>query len=311
MDRRTLLKSAAIAVAGAGLLAGSLDEVVAQTADTQRSKENTMRLPFIAAKDGTPLFYKDWGAGQPVVFISSWGMNADMWQYQMTPMVEQGLRCVAYDRRGHGRSGQPAHGYDYDTLADDLAMVMEELDLRHATLVGHSMAGGEIVRYLSRHGAKRVGGIVLVAPTTPFMLQTADNPNGVPRDVFDQARAQWREDFPKWLTENARPFVVPETSQALVDWMLRLMMQTSLKAIFDCNRAIIETDFRTELPKVEVATLIIQGDKDASVPLDLSGRPTAKLIPGAQLKVYEGAPHGLMFTHMSRFNRDLVAFAEN
>jgi pimeloyl-ACP methyl ester carboxylesterase len=127
-----------------------------------------MRLPFIAAKDGTPLFYKDWGAGQPVVFISSWGMNSDMWQYQMTPMVDERLRCVAYDRRGHGRSGQPSHGYDYDTLADDLAAVIEQIDLRDAILVGHSMAGGEIVRYLSRHGAKRVSRIVLVAPTTPL-----------------------------------------------------------------------------------------------------------------------------------------------
>jgi pimeloyl-ACP methyl ester carboxylesterase len=270
-----------------------------------------MRLPFIAAKDATALYYKDWGSGRNVVFASSWGMNSDMWQYQMTPMVSQGFRCVAYDRRGHGRSMQPSHGYDYDTLADDLGALIEQLDLHEATLVGHSMAGGEIVRYLTRHGAGRIRRIVLVAPTTPFILKTPDNPDGVPREAFDHARAQWSADFPKWLADNARPFFVADTSQAMMDWVLHLMTLTSLKALLDCNRAFVETDFRAELPKISVPTLIVQGDKDASTPLDLTGRKTAKLIPGAQLKVYEGAPHGLMFTHINRFNRDLMEFAQS
>ncbi len=269
-----------------------------------------MRLPFIEAKDGTALFYKDWGAGKNIVFISSWGMNSEMWQYQMTPMVNDGFRCVAYDRRGHGRSAQPSDGYDYDTLADDLRAVLEELDLRDVTLVGHSMAAGEIVRYLSRHGRERVARIVLVAPTTPFVLKTADNTDGVPKEAFDQVRAQIGQDFPKWLADNARPFFVAETSQAMMDWVLRMMTLTSLKALLDCNTAFVETDFRAELPNIKVPTLIIHGDKDASTPLDLTGRRTAQLVPGAQLKVYEGAPHGLMFTHIERFNRDLIAFGQ-
>jgi non-heme chloroperoxidase len=283
----------------------------AATTIAQTSRATTMRLPFIAAKDATALYYKDWGSGRNVVFASSWGMNSDMWQYQMTPMVSQGFRCVAYDRRGHGRSMQPSHGYDYDTLADDLGALIEQLDLHEATLVGHSMAGGEIVRYLTRHGAGRIRRIVLVAPTTPFILKTPDNPDGVPREAFDHARAQWSADFPKWLADNAGPFFVADTSQAMMDWVLHLMTLTSLKALLDCNRAFVETDFRAELPKISVPTLIVQGDKDASTPLDLTGRKTAKLIPGAQLKVYEGAPHGLMFTHINRFNRDLMEFAQS
>ncbi len=270
-----------------------------------------MRLPFIAAKDGTALYYKDWGAGRNVMFVSSWGMNSDMWQYQMTPMVSQGFRCVAYDRRGHGRSAQPAHGYDYDTLADDLGAVIEQLDLREVTLIGHSMAGGEIVRYLSRHGAGRISRTVLVAPSLPFLLKTPDNPDGVPKEAFDQVRAQLSTDYPKWLADNARPFFVASTSQAMMDWVMRLMTVASLKALLDCNAAFVETDFRAELPKISIPTLVIQGDKDASTPVDLTGRKTAKLIPGAELKVYEGAPHGLMFTHIDRFNRDLVAFAQS
>ena len=311
MDRRNLLKSFALAAAGAGLLAGGEMEVTAATGSKPASKKPALRMPFISANDGTPLFYKDWGTGKPVMFLSSWAMNSDMWQYQMTPMVNQGLRCVAYDRRGHGRSGQPAQGYDYDTLADDLGAVIEQLDLRQVTLIGHSMAPGEMVRYLTRHGASRVSGMVLIAPTTPFMLKTPDNPDGIPKERFDQTRAQWSKDYPKWLADNARSFGVADTSQAMIDWVIRLMTQPPLKAILDCNQAIIETDFRPELPKVAVPTLIIQGDKDASAPLDLTGRRTLKLIPGAKLTVYEGAPHGLMLTHIDRLNRDLVAFAQS
>ena len=311
MDRRSLLKSAFFAIAGAGVLSASVKEVSAGKLGKHTSKEKAMQTPFIAAKDGTPLFYKDWGSGKPVVFVSSWGMNSDMWQYQMTPMVNQGLRCIGYDRRGHGRSAQPGHGYDYETLADDLANVIEQLDLRQATLIGHSMAGGEIVRYLSRHGRGRVDRIVLVAPTTPFVLRTPDNPDGVPKEVFDQTRAEWMKDYPKWVADRVRSFLIADTSQAMMDWIVRLMTQTPLKVLLDCNQAIVQTDFRTELPRIDVPTLIIQGDKDVSTPLDLTGRKTAKLIPASELKVYEGAPHGLMFTHIERFNRDLIAFAQN
>ena len=311
MDRRNLLKSAALVIAAAGFAAGTGVTASAETNNKTQAKETPMRMPFIAAKDGTPLFYKDWGSGKPVVFLSSWAMSSALWQYQMAPMVSHGLRCVAYDRRGHGRSAEPGNGYDYDTLADDLAAVLEELDLRDVMLIGHSMAPGEMVRYLTRHGSGRVSRMIFVAPTTPFGLKTPDNPQGVEREVFDRARAAWSLDYPKWLTENARGFVVADTSQAMIDWAMRLMMVPSLKTLLDCNQAIIETDFRAELPTVKVPTLIIQGDKDLSAPLDLTGRRTAKLMPNARLVVYEGAPHGLMLTHIDRLNRDLIGFAES
>jgi pimeloyl-ACP methyl ester carboxylesterase len=201
--------------------------------------------------------------------------------------------------------------FDYDTLADDLAAVIDDRDLRGATLVGHSMAAGEIVRYLSRHGAGRVARIVLIAPTTPFVLQTPDNPDGVPNAMFEQTRAQLAADLPGWLADNADPFFVPETSPAMRAWVLSLSLQCSIVAALGCNHAFCETDFRPELPKISVPTLVIHGDKDASTPLELTGRKTAKLIPGAELKVYQGAPHGLMFTHTERLNRDLIAFARS
>jgi non-heme chloroperoxidase len=212
VDRRNLLKSVALMAASAGLFAGSGGGVSASTSIKRTLKEKAMRMPFISAKDDTLLFYKDWGSGKPIVFVSSWGLNSDMWQYQMTPMVNQGLRCVAYDRRGHGRSAQPAHGYDYDTLADDLASVIEQLDLRQVTLIGHSMACAEIVRYLSRRGGARVSRIVLVAPTTPFLLKTPDNPDDMTREIFDHTRAEWAKDYPSWLADNVRPFFVADTS---------------------------------------------------------------------------------------------------
>lgn len=268
----------------------------------------TTQSPFITAADGTPLFYKDWGQGAPIVFLAAWSTSSDLWNYQTAPLCEAGFRCVAYDRRGHGRSGQPSGGYDYETLADDLAAVIDQLALEQVVLVGHSMAGGEIVRYLARHGSKHVDGVVLVAPTTPFLLQTDDNPHGVPRAVFDEVRAQWRQDYPKWLADNARAFFVETSSEAIIDWLVTMMAQTPLKVILDCNRAIIETDFRAELSNITTRTLVIHGDNDASAPLELTGRPTASLIPGARLIVYQGGPHGLMFTHAERLFRDLVGF---
>lgn len=308
MHRRNVLKSVAFTAAGAGLAAAGGEAVSAGSARTGASTTETLQTPFIVTRDRTSLFYKDWGKGKPVVFVHSWALNSDMWQYQMIHLAGQGLRCVAHDSRGHGRSSDPGHGYNYDTLADDLAAVIEQLNLREVTLVGHSMGGGEVVRYLSRHGARRIARAVLVAPSTPFILKTADNPDGVDKSVFEQLRATWSRDFPKWLADNARPFFTPETSPEMVQWGVRMCLQASLKALLDCNRADTETDFRAELPKITVPTLIIHGDADVSTPLELTGRKTARLIPGSQLKVYEGAPHGLMFTHMDRFNHDLLAF---
>jgi non-heme chloroperoxidase len=298
MNRRNALKSVAIATTGVGLTA----------AHTMASTEQALRTPFIVTRDGANLFYKDWGNGKPVVFVHSWALDSDMWQYQMIHLAGQGLRCIAYDNRGHGRSSDPGQGYDYDTLADDLAATLDRLNLRDVSLVSHSMGCGVVVRYLSRHGSRRVARAALVAPTTPFLLKTEDNPDGLDKRIFEQLRAMLSRDFPKWLADNAGPFFRPETSPEMIQWGLKMGMRASLKAVIDCNRAVTETDFRAELPKIATPALIIHGDKDVSAPIELTGRKTAQLIPGSQLKVYEGAPHGLFITHMDRLNRDLHDF---
>ena len=203
----------------------------------------------------------------------------------MVHLAANGFRCVAYDRRGHGRSTDPGRGYDFDTLADDLAAVLERLDLRDVTLVGHSMGCAEITRYLTRHGSSRVARIALVSVSLPFVMKTVDNPDGVDKSALDAQRTSWaRGDFPKWLGENARPFFVPETSQQMVDWGIRLCLQASMQALLECNRIDVEVDFRPELPAIRVPTMIVHGDKDVSAPLDFTARRVAKLIPESKLK---------------------------
>jgi non-heme chloroperoxidase len=267
------------------------------------------RASFIERTDGTALFYRDWGTGKPIVFVAGAGVPSGMWAYQMVPLVQAGFRCVAFDRRGHGRSSDPGRGYDFDTLSDDLAAVIETLDLREVTLVGHSMGCGEIVRYLTRHGSARVARVALIAPTTPFLLKTEDNPRGVDKAVFEELRAGFLRDYPQWLAENARPFVVAETSDAIIQWCMDLMLQTSLQAVVECNVAVTETDFRDELRRMDTPVLIVHGTVDQSAPIELTGRPTAELIRGSELRVYEGAPHGLLLTHIERLNADLLRFA--
>jgi non-heme chloroperoxidase len=262
----------------------------------------------VETRDGTRLYHIDWGKGAPILFVNSWSFTVKTWAKSMHYFAELGYRCVSFDRRGHGRSEDPGRGYDYDTLADDLADVLNLLDLNHVTLVGHSMGCAEIVRYLTRHGSSRVDRIVLTCSTTPFLLKTDDNPFGIDRATFDAVRAKFREDFPQWLVENAPPFVVKSTSQATIDWIVQESLQASFKALMDCNLATISTDFREELKMVDVPTLVIHGDKDVSAPVDITGRPTAALIPFAKFKVYEGAPHGLIFTHVDRLNTDLAEF---
>jgi len=232
----------------------------------------------------------------------------------MLTLAEHGLRAIALDRRGHGRSDDPGRGYDYDTLADDVAELIDHLDLRELTLVGHSMGGGEIVRYLTRHGDARVARIALVAAAMPLMRATPDNPGGIPAEAAEQMRAGWRRDFGVWLTENADAYVgagLPgcEVSPMRRQRVLESILDTSLQAAVECNRAVVETDFRAELPKIAVPTLILHGDHDASVSLELGALRQAELIPGAELKVYENAPHGLYLTHPDRLAADLLAFA--
>jgi non-heme chloroperoxidase len=257
------------------------------------------------------LFVRDWGSGNPVMFVSGWALGSDFWNYQMLPMSDQGLRCVAFDRRGHGRSSDPGGGYDFDTLAADLHHVIESRNLRGVTLVGHSMGCGEIIRYLSKFGnTGRVTKIALVAPTTPCLLKSDSNPTGINRALIEAVRAAMTKDFPKWVQDNTAPFVVRETSPEMIRWVHCLMNQTSFQALLECNRANIEADFRSELKSIRVPAIVIHGDRDASAPLDLCGRRTAALIPGSKLMVYEGAPHGIVVTHHERLTRDLLAFVK-
>lgn len=271
-------------------------------------------MPFVQTADRTSLFYDDWGVGEPVVLAHGWALNGAMWEYQTTYLAGRGLRCVAYDRRGCGRSDRPGRGYDYDTLADDLATLLEALDLRAVTLVGHSMGAGEVARYLSRHGAGRVARAALVAPTTPFLLRTPDNPDGIDRDVFEGMAAALAEDRPRFMAERApgffgtRPDGGPAVSPEMTAWAVGLALQASPKATIDTIRTFAETDLRPDMRAFAVPTLVVHGDADQAAPPDLCGRRTAAAIPGSRLEIYEGAPHGLQVTHKDRLNRDLLAF---
>lgn len=267
----------------------------------------------VVTRDGVALFHRDWGGGRdaaPVVFLASWSLASDSWAYQMMACRAAGLRPVAYDRRGHGRSADPVRGYDFDTLADDLADVLEALDVRGATLVTFSAGAGEAVRYLTRHGAARVSRLALVAPTTPLMARTGDNPDGIDTAAFDAfARDEMLRDWPRWLEDNGRAFAGPDVSEPMLAWVKGMALRPSLLALAEFHRTLTRTDFRGELPRLGLPVLVIQGERDATCPLDLTGRRTAALVPGARLLVYEGAPHGLFVSHAERLSADLLAFA--
>jgi non-heme chloroperoxidase len=294
-------------VLATGILAGTLGPVAA-AAPAGRARAEPWS-GNVAARDGTGLFIREWGKGRPMLFVHAWALESRMWQLQFMGMAAHGFRCVGFDRRGHGRSDAPAKGYDLDTLADDIASVIQRLDLRDITLVGHSMGGGEVVRYLARHGGARVRNVVLVAPTTPFLTKTADNPYGAPTEFFKARQAEWIADFPAWIEANKKPFFTPDTSPETMDWVARMMTDAYLPALIACNEAFTGTDLRPDLKKIDRPTLVIQGDKDVSAPLEITGRRTAAGIAGAKLKVYEGAPHGLFVTHASRLNADILAHA--
>jgi pimeloyl-ACP methyl ester carboxylesterase len=273
-------------------------------------------MSSIQTNDGVSLFVRDWGEGEPVMFCAAWALSSIAWQYQMISVVDNGRRAVAYDRRGHGRSDDPGRGYDYDTLADDLAQVLQRLDLQDVTLVAHSMGSGEAVRYLTRHGDGRIARLLLLAPTTPFVLKTPDNQNGVDGELFAARRAEWRDDFGRWILENEAPYFgdgLPgcDVSPLLRDWTKADMLATTLQAAIEFQQSAVETDFRAELARLSLPTLIVQGDADASAPLPLTGARTADLMPNARLLVYENAPHGLYLTHRERVNADLLTFIED
>jgi len=265
-------------------------------------------MPHVETRDGSALFTTDRGQGPAVLFVHSWGVHAQMWQYQMSFLLERGYRVVSYDRRGHGRSDEPGSGYDYDTLADDLAAVIAARDLNGVTLVGHSMGCGEIVRYLSRHGNGRVGRIVLVAPSMPCLTKSADNPDGVDESAFETMRAVWRKDFPGWLADNTQPFFTRETSPEMMRWAAGMLLATPLDVLIACNLTVTRSDLRGDTARVGVPTLVIHGDADQSAPLALTGRKVAALIAHCRFEIYAGAPHGLFLTHMDRLNADLLDF---
>ena len=266
-------------------------------------------VSMVVASDGTRLHVQDWGTGRPILFVAAWALDSGFWGSAMVAMVKAGFRCVAYDRRGHGRSDAPSVGYDSDTLADDLAAVIAARGLRDAVIVAHSMGGGEAVRCLARHGSERVARLCLVAPTTPFIPRTGDNPDGVPAELIDAGLAEIAADFPGWVGANERPFFTPETGAETRGWVKAMMLRVPLPVALAFRATAGRTDYRPDLAGIDLPTLVLHGDRDASAPLAITGAKTAAMIRGARLDVYEGAPHALPLTHQARFLRDLAAFA--
>ena len=263
----------------------------------------------VVTRDGVALFRRDIGDGPPVVFLASWSLPSDSWFAQMQALSAAGFRCLAYDRRGHGRSADPGRGYDYDTLAEDLADVLEAHAIEDATLVTFSGAAGEAVRYLTGHGRGRVARLAMIGPTTPLLVRRKDNPDGLDPALLEALRAEIARDFPAWLEGAARPFGGPRASQAMLDWVRGLALQSSLPALLAFHHALSETDFRAELRALDLPVLVIQGEADETCPLHLTGQRTAELVPGARLLVYPGAPHGIPVSDAGRLTQDLLRFA--
>ncbi|SFO23980.1 Pimeloyl-ACP methyl ester carboxylesterase [Bradyrhizobium sp. Ghvi] len=264
--------------------------------------------PFVTAKDGTKLFVQDFGSGKPVLLLTAWTFDASTWGSHIAALNEKGFRCVAPDRRGHGRSELPSSGYDLDTLTDDVAAIIEARDLRDVTLVGFSMGTMEAVNYLGRYGSDRIARLVLVAPTTPFLVKTEDNPDAVPRAMIEADNAAVARDFAEWIAANESPFFLPETPEITRTWIRQMMLRVPLPVALACRKTISFSDLRSAAARIDLPTLILHGDKDASAPLPLTGAKTAKLIKGSKLIVYEGGPHPLPLTHGERLIGDMLAF---
>ncbi|MBK9484145.1 MAG: alpha/beta hydrolase [Chitinophagaceae bacterium] len=274
-------------------------------------------MPFIKSVQNNEapvsIYYEDSGTGLPVVFIHGWPLNGSMWEYQVTQLPQQGLRCITYDRRGFGKSDRPFGCYGYNTLAGDLKALLDELDLHEVTLVGFSMGGGEIAKYFSLYGGERVAKGVLISAVVPYMLQTEDNPDGVPQEAFDKMLKEMTDDRPGFLEEFNKDFYgvellnQPVTSAYLANALTQALNASPIATI-ECAKSFSSTDFRDDIPKINVPTLIIHGDKDKTVPIKATAEQAVENIKGAVLKVYEGAPHGLWFTEKDKLNQDLIDF---
>ncbi|NDW05213.1 alpha/beta fold hydrolase [Jiella pacifica] len=270
-------------------------------------------MPINRTTDDVELYAKDWGTGRPFVLVHGWPLNADMWDYVAHELVEQGFRVVAYDRRGFGRSSQPGGGYDYDTMSDDLAAVIDGLGLSDVTLVGFSMGGGEVARYMSRHGGKGVSRAILVSAVTPYLLKDNSNPDGVDGSTFDGFIAELKKDRPGFLETFGKQFYGVglldwSVSSAYLEWTKQMALQASLRSTIKCVDAFGRTDFRGDMAAFKVPTLVIHGTSDSTVPFEISGKRAAEMITGAELKAYDGAPHGLHYTEQDRLVADLADF---
>ncbi len=311
-SRRDVLAASVMAAATVGLSAAA----VAGTSQQQPARSPQSRgtpVNMITAKDGTQIYYKDWGRGPVVTFSHGWPLNADAWDGQMLFLAQNGYRVIAHDRRGHGRSEQASSNNDMNGYADDLAAVIETLDLKNITLVGHSTGGGEVVRYLARHGTKRATKAVLIGAVPPIMLKTAANPEGLPIEVFDGLRASVSKDRAQFYREFALPFYGANreganVSQGTLDAFWRLSMQAGLKNAYESIKAFSETDFTDDLKKIDIPMLLMHGEDDQIVPVHDSARKAEKLIKNVKAIYYPGAPHGLTVTHQDQINADLLAF---
>jgi len=312
--RRILIGGAAIAAAGIG--AATIGKP-ARSANPSNASRGTRTVSTITTKDGAQIYYKDWGKGRPVIFSHGWPLNGDAWEAQMFFLASNGYRCIAHDRRGHGRSSQPWDGNEMNTYADDLAQLFEALDLRNAIMVGHSTGGGEVTRYLGRHGTKRVAGAVLVGAVPPIMLKTAAYPGGLPLEVFDGFRKAYLADRAQFFYDVASgPFYNfnrpgAKVSQGLIHTWVTQGLMCGHKNAYDCIKAFSETDFTEDLKRIDVPTLIVHGDDDQIVPIGNSALLSAKLVKGSTLKIYKGGSHALGDTSKEQLNADLLAFARS